>query len=105
MFVGTVRKPHCWFSHGAAHFAYLLTELTVSDDSGNKHMSPDARKTGLQGFRPGLTQIGMYSHRSRLEACNFGFKKKGDCTIRVAKTKALSSFAVTAKLICAFVFA
>ena len=28
-----------------------------------------------------------------------------DCTIRVAKTKALISFAVTAKLICRFVFA
>ena len=28
-----------------------------------------------------------------------------DCTIRVAKTKALISIAVTAKLICVFVFA
>ena len=28
-----------------------------------------------------------------------------DCIIRVAKTKALISFAVTAKLICVFVFA
>ena len=28
-----------------------------------------------------------------------------DCTIRVANTKALISFAVTAKLICAFGFA
>ena len=28
-----------------------------------------------------------------------------DCSIRVAKTKALISFAVTAKLICGFVFA
>ena len=28
-----------------------------------------------------------------------------NCTIRVAKTKALISFAVTARLICAFVFA
>ena len=28
-----------------------------------------------------------------------------DCAIRVAKTKALISFAVTAKLICAFAFA
>ena len=28
-----------------------------------------------------------------------------DCTISIAKTKALISFAVTAKLICAFVFA
>ena len=31
--------------------------------------------------------------------------KKRDCTIHVAKTKALISFAVTAKLICVFVFA
>ena len=29
----------------------------------------------------------------------------GNCTIDVVKTKALISFAVTAKLICAFVFA
>ena len=29
----------------------------------------------------------------------------GDCTIRIAKTKALISLAVTAKLICVFVFA
>ena len=28
-----------------------------------------------------------------------------DCTIRVAKTRALINFAVTAKLICVFVFA
>ena len=33
------------------------------------------------------------------------FKKKKDCTLQVAKTKALISFAVTAKLICIFVFA
>ena len=33
------------------------------------------------------------------------FRKERDCSIRVAKTKALISFAVTAKLICVFVFA
>ena len=32
-------------------------------------------------------------------------KKKKDCTICVAKAKALISFAFIAKLICAFVFA
>ena len=32
-------------------------------------------------------------------------KKKRDCTVSVAKTKAPISFAVTAKLVCAFVFA
>ena len=68
-------------------------------------LEPVHEKTNNLGFRPGPTQTRLYSHRSRLEAWNFGFKKKRDCTIRVAKTKALISFAVTAKLICVFVFA
>ena len=55
-------------------------------------------KTGLRGFRPGLTQTGLCSYRRRLEAWNFRFKKWRVCTIRVAKTKALISFAVTAPL-------
>ena len=40
----------------------------------------------------------MYSHRRWLEAGNFRFIKSGNHTIRVAKTKALISFAVTAPL-------
>ena len=40
-----------------------------------------------------------------LESSNFGFRKKRNCSIHVAETKALISFAVTAKLICVFVFA
>ena len=56
-------------------------------------------KTGLRDFRAGPMQTGLYSHRRRLEAGNFGFKKKRVCTIRVAKTKAMISFTVTAKLI------
>ena len=50
----------------------------------------------------------MYKHRRRLKAGNFRFRKKKNCTIPdipVAKTKALISFAITAKLICAFGFA
>ena len=35
----------------------------------------------------------------------FRIRKKRDWTIHVAKTKALISFAVTTKLVCAFVFA
>ena len=62
-------------------------------------------KTNNFGFRPGLPQTGLYSHRSRLEARNFGFKKKKDCSVRVVKTKALISFAVTAQLIRGFVLA
>ena len=59
------------------------------------YMSRDGENQ--RGFGPG--------HRSRLEARNFRFKKKSGCTIHVVKTEALISFAVTAKLICSFVFA
>ena len=48
---------------------------------------------------------GLYSHRRWLQAWNFAFRKKRECTIQVAKTKALISFAVSAKLICVLVFA
>ena len=68
-------------------------------------IEPRSEKTGLRGFRPGPTQTGLCSHRRWLEACNFGFSKTKDCTIYVAKTKALIRFPVTAKLICVFVFA
>ena len=68
-------------------------------------MSLVVKKTGLRGFRPGLTQTGLCSYRRRQEAWNFAFRKKRDCTICVAKTNALVSCAVTAQLICAIVFA
>ena len=66
---------------------------------------PVREKTNNLGFRPGLIPTELYKQRRWLEAWNFGFKKKRDCTIRVAKTKALISCAVTAQLICVFVFA
>ena len=43
-------------------------------------------------WRTGPTQTGLHSNRRQLEAWNFIFKKKRNCTIRVAKTKALISF-------------
>ena len=44
--------------------------------------------------------------QSQKQARNLKFwiKEEEDCTVGVAKTKALISFAATAKLICAFVF-
>ena len=43
-------------------------------------------------------------HKPGCTVTNFRFKKKRKCTIRVAKTKVLISFAVIAKLICVVVF-
>ena len=79
--------------------------MLLANVPGVKVNKPRCEKTGLRGFRPGPTQTGLYSHRRWLEARNFVLRKQSDCTIRVAKTKALISFAVTAKLICVFVFA
>ena len=56
-------------------------------------------------MRTGPTQTSLYKHRRWLEAINFGFRKKRNCTTHEAKTKALIRFAVTLKLICVFVFA
>ena len=61
-------------------------------------------KTNNLGLPPGLTQTSLYSHRSRQEARHFRFTKKRD-SICVGKTKVLVSFVVTAKQVCAFVFA
>ena len=43
-------------------------------------------------------------YRKWLDTGNFGLKKKSDCTIYVAKIKALISCAGSAQLICTFVF-
>ena len=50
------------------------------------------------GFQQVPTQTGLYRHRRWLEAGNFGFRKKKNCTIRVSKTKMLISFAVLRSL-------
>ena len=82
-------------------------ELVVVAVAPTITLEPVREKTNNLGSDqgPGLTQTGLFSHRKSLEARNFGFKKKRDSTIRVVKTKVLISFAVTAKLVCAFVFA
>ena len=45
-------------------------------------------------FQTGPTQTGLHSHIRWLEAVHFGFRKKRNCTIYVAKTLALSSCAL-----------
>ena len=60
-----------------------------ASSSGTGLVEPQCEKTGLQGFRRGATQMGLCSHRKVLESLNLEFKKKRDCSIGVAKTKAL----------------
>ena len=93
-----------WLNNMCYCWRCNMIRTSTSPEDCNAY-EPRCEKTGLRGFRPGLTQTGLYSYRRCLEAWNFGFSKEKDCTIRVAKTKALISFAVTAKLICVFVFA
>ena len=61
---------------------YVPSRFAIDYVSGHFHQSltfqhlgqsrscinePHREKTGLRGFRPGATQIGLYSHRSRLD--------------------------------------
>ena len=70
--------------------AELFIPLLSSEGMSNE---PSGGKNKYLCCRPGPTQFGLYSHRSRLEAWNLGCKKK-DCTIHVAKAKALISCAI-----------
>ena len=106
--VGPVWKPHSWFSHEAALSS--LATATLSFLSCRLHLGenlyePLHEKTNF-GFQRGLDSNGpvQYSHGSRLEARNFIFKKKRDFTYCKVITKTLISCAVTANLICIFVF-
>ena len=65
---------------------------------------PQHEKTSHCGFRPGLTQTILYSHRKWLEAFNSGYTYRWNSTIHAVETKALISCAVTAQLFCAFCF-
>ena len=82
----------------SVYFFVVILDLIVSIPWRSvlplKNETPH-EKTNDLGFRPGPTQIRLYSHRSRLEAGKLGLKKKRDCTICVAKTKVL---------ICSIVF-
>ena len=64
------------------------------------------RKEGKPwGFRPDLHKTASSTTEDGLvEAWHFGFRTKMDCTTNVAKSKSVISCAVTALLICAFVF-
>ena len=90
------------------HFGKQITGfMHIQGGLGNhiKTFEPRREKTNNLGFRTGPTQTELYKHRRWLEAGNFGFSKQRNCTKCLAKTKALISFEVTAKLICVFVFA
>ena len=76
-----------------------------------------SRELGLQNLSHRMEQPTMWFpnrsdtiravHRSWLEAGNLGFRKQRNCTVRVAKTKALISFIVIIsigydELVCSF---
>ena len=77
--------------HNSKHLKYFIPQYSPLFQ--NKAKNPTRVNPGLPS---GLTRVEMGTS-------NPG--KYRDCTIRVAKTKALISFAVTSKLICVFVFA
>ena len=92
--VGPVRKPHCWFSHEAAHSLFCPERHVFTL---RLIFEPRREKPVLRGFRPGPTRIGLCSYRKKqqLETGNLDISRRWT-VIRVAKTKALISCADTA---------
>ena len=70
---------------------------TNTTEINNEPMREVANDSGSDQVR--------YKPQKQARSLKFQFKKKRDCTIYVTKTKGLISFAVTAKLVCTFVFA
>ena len=96
--------PYCIGKLGHIHTHTGANQFSEIDHCPSLVISLRMRiKESNQQSRP--TQTEQYKHKSRIEDWNFGFKKYENCTIHVAKTQALISFAVLAKLICVFVFA
>ena len=61
----------CWFSHDAAHFCpFSMKKLVVGNfyEFLQLTFEPRREKTGILGFRPGLTQTRLYSYRRWLVA-------------------------------------
>ena len=75
-----VRNPEDQFSHNEAHFFYIQILKTLAGLSEAEHVGlnltpkigflatglkyePRCEKTDLWGFRPGLTQTRLYTHK------------------------------------------
>ena len=76
-----------WFSCVAGKVSMVGVYLVEN------HMSRVMRKSNKVVSKQ-VRQTKLYKHRRWLEAGNFRFRKKRKCTIRVAKTKVLISYAV-----------
>ena len=82
----------------------ILSPLTDNYSSDLRKMSLCARKPTIWvPIRSDTNRLVQSQKQAR--SLKFWMKKMRDCTIRIAKTKALISFAITMKLIFAFVFA
>ena len=91
----------CIINHVTVTLTYVLPEIE-NEICTNE---PRCEKTGLRGFRPGPTQIGLYCHRRWLETRNFGFRKVVGLFYLCSENKGADQLRITAQLICVFVFA
>ena len=97
---GSVLFEKCW-RHNQYHYMSKTEKLLIKEHVQVCALSVwEDRRSGFP-TRSDTNQAVLLVTRWS-ETGNFGFRY---CTIHVAKTKALISFAVTAMLICAFVFA
>ena len=111
IFINVFISTAIYFSDMYMYYLYfVLPSIIIYMNQNDVHKviilyEPVPKKTNNLGSDKVQHKPGCTVTEDMLEAGNFGFRKKRICAILVAKTKALISFAITAKLICAFAFA
>ena len=76
----TIRRS-AWTFHNSVHkFTFIITPART-------WYEPRHEKTCLRGLRPVKTQTSLLSHRGKLEAWNFGYRKRRHFTIQAANYK------------------
>ena len=69
MYFKGIDQLHCYIAVQLIYNSLSIFKQRFSQDAaGRSSYEPHCEKTGLRGFRPGPTKIGLYSNRRWLEA-------------------------------------
>ena len=71
----SITRAHCLWAKYSEKGDYIDSSIPLLSPKIHHIYGTRCEKTCLQGFRPGLTQTGLYSHRRYPETWNFVFRK------------------------------
>ena len=92
-----------WYSSVTLSFFFFFINSVRPSYSGSLDIWASSWENLFRGLRPGKTQTGLLSHRSYLEAWNFGYRNYRSYTIQAANNKGADQTVRTRRLICTIV--